>query len=71
MKQHKVMCNSYEKNFDSLKYAREKGINPAMPNTWDDNYRKRQLELAGIIPKIEKDITSIKMGIEKEKKSKN
>ena len=63
------MSNNYEKIFDSVKYAREKGVNPADPNTWDDNYRKRQQELAGIIPEIEKDITSIKEGIEKNNKS--
>lgn len=63
------MSNNYEKIFNSVKYARENGINPADPNTWDDNYRKRQKELAGIIPEIEKDINSIKEGIKKNKKS--
>ncbi len=63
------MSNNYEKIFDSFKYAREKGIIPTDPNTWDDNYRKRQQKLAGILPEIEKDINSIKEGIEKDKKS--
>lgn len=34
-----------------------------------DNYRKRQQELAGILPEIERDIASIKEGIDKDKKS--
>ncbi len=64
------MSNNYEKIFNSVKYAQEKGINPADPNTWDDNYRRRQQELAGILPEIEEDISLIKEGIEKDKKSK-
>ena len=64
------MSNNYEIIFDSVKYAQERGINPADPTTWNDNYRNRQKELAGILPEIEKDITSIKEGLEKDKKSK-
>jgi hypothetical protein len=64
------MSNSYYKIFDTLKYARENGINPADPNTWDEKYRKRQQELAGILLEIEKDITSIKEGMEIDKTKK-
>ena len=59
------MNNNLEKIYNSAKYARENGINPVDPDTWDDNYRKRQMELAGIIPEIEKEIQSIKEGIKK------
>lgn len=59
------MKNNHEKIFDSIKYARENGINPADPKTWDDNYKKRQVELAGILPEVEKDINMIKEGIRK------
>lgn len=59
------MSKNLEKIYNSAKYARENGINPADPNTWDDNYRKRQLELAGIISEIETEIQHIKEGIEK------
>lgn len=59
------MSKNLEKIYNSAKYARENGINPADPNTWDDNYRKRQLELAGIISEIETEIKHIKEGIEK------
>ncbi|WP_159102963.1 hypothetical protein [Flavobacterium sp. B17] len=51
------MKNNHEKIFDSIKYARENGINPADPNTWDDNYKMRQLELAGILPEVERILT--------------
>lgn len=70
MKKNKVMSNNYEKIYNSIKYAREKNINPADPDTWDDNYRRRQQELAGIITEVESEISSIKEGIEKGKKSK-
>lgn len=63
------MSDNIEKIFNSAKYAREHNINPADPETWDENYKKRQQELAGIIPKIESDINSIKEGIDKAKKS--
>lgn len=59
------MSNNLEKIYNSAKYARENGINPADPDTWDDNYRKRQMELAGIISEIETEIQEIKEGIEK------
>jgi len=63
------MDNNIQKIYNSVKYARENNINPAEPETWDDNYKKRQQELAGIIPEIEKDLNSIKEGIEKARKS--
>lgn len=54
------MSNNLEKIYNSAKYARENGINPVDPDTWDDNYRKRQIELAGIFPEIETQIRNIK-----------
>lgn len=63
------MTDNIEKIYDSAKYAREHGINPADPETWDESYKKRQQELAGIIPDFEKDLNSIKEGIEKARKS--
>lgn len=59
------MSDNLEKIYNSAKYAREKGINPANPETWDDSYRKRQMKLAGIIPAIETEIKNIKEGIDK------
>lgn len=59
------MSYNLEKNYNSAKYAKENGINPIDPETWDDNYRKRQMELAGIIPEIENEIKRIKEGIKK------
>ena len=59
------MSNNLEKIYNSAKYASENDINPADPDTWDDNYRKRQMELAGIISEIETEIQEIKKGIEK------
>lgn len=59
------MSNNLEKIYNSAKYAKENGINPVDPDTWDDNYRKRQRELAGIITEVEKEIQNIKEGIEK------
>jgi hypothetical protein len=59
------MSNNLEKIYNSAKYARENGINPADPGTSDDNYRKRQMELAGVISVIETEIQEIKEGIEK------
>ncbi len=61
------MSNNLEKIYNSAKYARENGINPVDPDTWDENYRKRQMELAGIFPEIETEIRNIKEGIEKAK----
>ena len=68
MKKNKVLSNNYEKIYNSIKYAQENNINPADPDTWDDNYRRRQQELAGIITEVENEISSIKEGIEKGKK---
>lgn len=34
------MSNNLEKIYNSAKYARENGINPVDPDTWDENYRK-------------------------------
>ena len=34
------MNNNLEKIYNSAKYARENGINPVDPDTWDENYRK-------------------------------
>ena len=69
MKKNKVMSNNYEKIYNSIQYARDNNIKPADPNTWDDNYRRRQQELAGIITEVESEISSIKEGIEKNKNS--
>lgn len=63
------MSENIEKIYNSVKYAREHNINPANPETWDENYRKRQQELAGIFTDIENNLKSIKEGIEKAKKS--
>jgi len=59
------MSANLEKIYNSVKYAREKRITPANPGTWDDSYRKRQMELAGIMPSIEQEIKSVKEGIDK------
>lgn len=61
------MSYNLEKIYNSAKYARENRINLVDPTTWDDNYRKRQMELAGIFPEIEIEIRNIKEGIEKAK----
>ena len=65
------MDHHYEEIKNTVKYAREHNIDTSNPETWDDNYRKRQHLLAGIIPEIEKDIKAIKEGIEKNKRSKD
>ena len=36
------------------RHANNKGIEPLNPKTWDDGYRKRQQELAGIKDAIKK-----------------
>jgi hypothetical protein len=59
------MSNNLEKIYNSAMYARKKGIDATNPDTWDDNYRARQMELAGILPKIEEEIKNIKEGIKK------
>jgi len=59
------MDNGIEKIYNSAKYARENNINPADPSTWDDNYTKRQKELAGLLTNIDKEIQDIKEGIKK------
>jgi hypothetical protein len=59
------MSDNIEKIYNSAMYAREKGIDPTNPDTWDNNYRNRQMELAGLLPKIEEEIKNIKEGIKK------
>ena len=59
------MSNNLEKIYNYAKYARENGLNPAAPSIQDNSYRKRQMEPAGIIPEIEKEIQSVKEGIKK------
>ena len=61
------MDDNFKKILNSSIYAKENNINPALPETWDEEYRKRQMELAGILPKIEKEIKNIKEGIKKAK----
>ncbi len=46
------MSKNLEKIYNSAKYAMQKGINPANPDTWDESYRASQMELSGILPKI-------------------
>jgi hypothetical protein len=64
------MRRKYKKIYKAIEYAREHGIDPTSPSTWDNNYRRRQQELAGIIPKIEEEIRNIKKGIKRNKKYK-
>jgi len=59
------MSDNLEKIYNSGKYAREKGIDSTNPDTWDNSYRTRQMELAGILPKVEEEIENIKEGIKK------
>lgn len=49
----------------SVKQLITKGINPANLDTWDNNQRTRQMELAGLITKIEEEIENITEGIRK------
>jgi hypothetical protein len=62
------MSNNYTKIYNTIEYAKAHNINPAEPETWDNDYRLRQMELAGIIPTIESEINSIKEGIKKDDK---
>ena len=52
MVKYKTMSKNLEKIYNSAKYAMQKGINPANPDTWDESYRASQMELSGILPKI-------------------
>lgn len=54
------MENPFSKFSSSYDYAIKNGIDPKKPETWDDNYKKRMLELSGIIPAIETEINEIK-----------
>lgn len=57
----------YMKIINTMQYAKMNNIDPSNPETWDDNYKKRQMELAGIIENLEKELTLIKEGIRKGK----
>ena len=52
--------NKFGKIYHAYQYAKLNGINPARPETWDEKYKKRMKELAGIIPIIEEEIKSLK-----------
>lgn len=52
--------NKFGKIYHSYQYAKKNGIDPLDPSTWDNKYKKRMQELAGIIPMIEEEIKSIK-----------
>lgn len=58
------MDETYTQIFNTLQYAKDNNINPADPNTWDENYRRRQMELAGIISEVAQGINSMIEGIE-------
>lgn len=60
------MENNFNKILETLLYAKEYNINPVDPSTWNDDYRRRQQELAGIIPAIEEDLRLIKEAIEED-----
>ena len=53
-----------EKIYFAYKYAADNGIIPTNPKTWDDNYKNRMKELAGIIPQVEEELKSLKEVLE-------
>lgn len=57
--------NPFEKIYNTLQYAIEHGINPVLPETWDERYRNRQQELAGIITDDAERAKAIKEGIDR------
>jgi|GEM_PF-2551349 hypothetical protein len=52
--------NKFGKIYHAYQYAKLHGIDPKRPETWDEKYKKRMQELAGIILKIEEEIKSLK-----------
>jgi hypothetical protein len=52
--------NKFEKIFNSYEYAKSNEIDPLNPDTWDENYKNRWLELAGILPAIEEEVKNLK-----------
>jgi hypothetical protein len=52
--------NKFEKIYHTYEYAKSHGINPIRPETWDDNYKLRMQELAGIVPLLEEEIKKLK-----------
>lgn len=54
------MENKFEKIYNTYEYARNHGINPLDITTWDENYKLRMQELAGILPILEEEIKIIK-----------
>jgi hypothetical protein len=52
--------NKFSKIYHAYQYAKSHGIDTARPETWDEKYKKRMQELAGIIPTIEEEIKSLK-----------
>ena len=57
---NKTQENKFGKIYHSYQYAKQNGIDPTNPDTWDDKYKKRMQELARIIPRIEEEIKSLK-----------
>jgi len=52
--------NKFEKIYNTYEYAKSHNINPNQPDTWDENYKRRMMELAGILPLLEEEIKSLK-----------
>jgi len=54
------MENSRKKINNAYRYARTNNINHAIPETWDENYKRRMKELSGI---VEEDLKKLRNNI--------
>jgi hypothetical protein len=51
--------NKFNKIYFAYQYANKHNIDPTNPETWDNNYKARMLELAGLLKVIEEEVKSL------------
>jgi hypothetical protein len=60
--------NPFRDFYATYDYAQKHGRKPTQPGTWDDAYRARMQELAGIIPKAHEELDTLSEAISKQQK---
>lgn len=58
------MNEKLEQINNSFQYAIKHGIDPVDPSTWDDAYKQRMRQLAGVLPSVTEELKKIQEGID-------